>query len=463
MAGPRRRRRDRRVSHARAVTRAMGPRVLITDGEERAALAACRGLAASGYRVSALARTPFAGALWSSACTERFIGPDPKRSAAAFVRRVEEILRRTPHAVAIPGSEASLLAMSRHRTRIEQLALLGLPPHEDVERSLDKVLLFRESAEAGLGSPRSVTCRGSAEAAAAAASVGFPLVVKPHRTLRSSGDSSRQQRLAVVHDEAELRAVVPNFGSPFVVQAYLEDALRFSCGGVMTADGLRGFVVAQFVRTWPTPAGAVAFGRTVAPPVDLAQRVEVLLRRMRWQGIFELEYLETADGRRHAIDLNPRVFGWLSLAVGAGTNLPAIWCDWLLGQASPPAIGRGGVHYRWEEADLAHLGWQLRYGRLRAAAAVVRPYRSVVHAQFRLRDPGPLLARALGLVADRALRIAWPRSGASQTGPDQRSDDPQMAPVQRVDEEGVGQQSEPGADERGRADAVRVARADRIR
>jgi hypothetical protein len=53
------------------------------------------------------------------------------------------------------------------------------------------------------------------------------------------------------------------------------------------------------------------------------------------------------------------------------------------------------MRYRWEDADARHLVWQLRRGRLRAAAAVIRPRRRVVHAYFWRRDPGPLFARLL--------------------------------------------------------------------
>ena len=151
------------------------------------------------------------------------------------------------------------------------------------------------------------------------------------------------------------------------------------------------------------PAGAVSFGQTLSPPAGATAAVETLLRRIGWRGIFEVEYLEEGDGRRYAIDLNPRVFGWLSLATAAGANLAAVWIGSLLGQRSPVVTAREGVRYRWEEADLAHLAWQLRRGNVRAAAAVARPHRAVVHAQFRLRDPGPLFARAVGLAAARAL------------------------------------------------------------
>jgi hypothetical protein len=86
----------------------------------------------------------------------------------------------------------------------------------------------------------------------------------------------------------------------------------------------------------------------------------------------------------------------MALAVGAGANLPALWCDHVLGRRSvSPDGARVGVRYRWEDGDIGNAVAQLRRGRFRSAAAVLRPHRRVVHAHFRIDDPAPLLARML--------------------------------------------------------------------
>ncbi len=137
------------------------------------------------------------------------------------------------------------------------------------------------------------------------------------------------------------------------------------------------------------------------PRKDLVAAVEVLLRTVGWEGIFELEVLAFPDGRLAAMDLNPRLFGWLALAIRAGADLPAIWCDFLLGRKRAPVVARPGLRYRWEEAEACSLVWLLRQGHVRKAAALVLPRRDVVHAYFRWRDPAPLLARSAEMLARR--------------------------------------------------------------
>jgi predicted ATP-grasp superfamily ATP-dependent carboligase len=156
----------------------------------------------------------------------------------------------------------------------------------------------------------------------------------------------------------------------------------------------------------PLPAHLAPVGRLgVAEHDDRAaararRPPERLLELLGWQGIFELELVETAEGRLAAIDFNPRPYGSMALAASAGADLAAVWCDWLLGRAPAPVRARPGLSYRWEEAEVLNLGAALRRRRFADAARILQPPRTT-YAFFRLGDPGPLLARALAILRQR--------------------------------------------------------------
>ena len=383
----------------------MRQRVLITDGEERSVLAACRGLAQAGYNVSATATVRPAATHWSRACAARFRLPDPRRDRAAFVEGLERVLSNDSYAVVLPGNDASLLAISEQRERLAGLTLLGLPAVEDVRRSVDKVLLLEQAETAGLPAPRSVVCSSEADGRAAAAELGYPVAVKPARSFIESSEGLRQRTASIVESEEALARAAPDVGVPFIVQEYEARPDLVSCAGVMADGRLLAFVVVRYSRTWPPGVGSASFAETVTPPIGLRDKVTELVRGLGWQGIFELELFGRGERDFAAIDFNSRVFGWLTLAIGAGANLPAVWCDWLLGRDPSPVTARPGVRYRWDEGEVRHLLWQLRRGRVRAAATVALPRKSVVHSHFRLADPAPLAARPV-YFAREALRRA---------------------------------------------------------
>lgn len=378
--------------------------VVVTDAEERAALAACRGLASAGYRVAAVARYRPAAAHWSRSCAERILAPDPRESVQAFVDCLDELFRSGRYAALIPGSDASLLAVSEHRSRLERSTRLGLPSREAVRRSVDKVLLLQAAAAVGLPPPPSRPCSDRDGAKAAAAELGYPVVLKPARSFSFAGAGLRQQGVEVVADEPTLVRSVRRFTPPFVVQRF-ERAGFLSCTGVIADERLLALTTSRVQRLWPPVAGMHSYSQTVQAPPGLSDRVRALLSALEWEGIFQVQMLEFADGRLAVMDLNPRVFASMALDARAGANLAAVWCDWLLGRDPSPVVARPGVRYRWEEGDLCHLAWQLRHLRFRAAASVLLPHRRVAHAWFRATDPAPLPARGLELAFKCCKRV----------------------------------------------------------
>jgi predicted ATP-grasp superfamily ATP-dependent carboligase len=315
---------------------------------------------------------------------------------------VSEIVAAGDYAFVLPGSDASLVALSEHREELEQHVRTGLPDAAVVERALDKVVLLEAAERAGLAAPPSIVCSDAYDARDRARELGFPLIVKPGRSFLRVGDTLHQRTAEVAEGPEELAALAPTFGTPFVLQRYEREAPIVSCSGVIAGDGIVALAVARYERTWPVEAGPSSFSETIAPPEGLHERIEALLGPLGWRGIFQVQLLDLGD-RLATLDFNGRIFGSLELAVAAGADLPVIWADVLLGRAVEPVVARAGVRYRWEEGDVQHLLWQLKRGRVQAAAAVLSPHRDVARAYFRLRDPAPLAA-AIGAAFERRRR-----------------------------------------------------------
>jgi predicted ATP-grasp superfamily ATP-dependent carboligase len=383
----------------------MRRRVLVTDAQERAVLAAIRCLRREGLSVTATATTRTAPGLWSRAPMRRRLAPDPREEVDAFVAKLELLLRERRHDLLMAGTDASLLAVSKRRDRLTPYVRLGLPSHEVVEGALDKESLAQAAGEVGLAAPDARTCHGTSEARSAAAAFGYPVVVKPIQTVVERDGVAHRAASHLVVDEGELASALNVLEGACIVQRRA-DGCVISFGGVATASGLLGHVVSRYARTWPPEAGNVAFSETIAAPAGLVEKVQALVARIGWMGLFELELIESDDGRCSAIDFNPRAYGSLGLARAAGVPLAALWCRWLLGdQPDRAPVARIGVNYRWEDAELRHLAWGLGASP-HAALEVARPHRGTTHAYFQLRDPAPLLARVL-----QVMRLAHGQRG----------------------------------------------------
>jgi predicted ATP-grasp superfamily ATP-dependent carboligase len=134
------------------------------------------------------------------------------------------------------------------------------------------------------------------------------------------------------------------------------------------------------------------------------RNLAAFVQELDWNGVFNLQLIER-DGRDYVIDLNPRFYVSLTLAVAAGVNLPAIWASLLLGLPVEDHGYRSGVRFRQEKGDPRAIACELRRGNY-AAARDLLPHRRTVHALFSIRDPRPGLsiARDAAVAARRRLR-----------------------------------------------------------
>ena len=357
-----------------------------------------RGLAADGFDVAVAATAParLAPAHLSRTVGERLVVPDPLSAPDAFLDALAGAVAAGNFGVLVPGADASLLRISSGRARLEPHVRLGLPARESVERSLDKSDLAATASRHGLDPPPTVACAGSAAAVDAARDFGFPLLVKPTLSVDDRVSPPRRFASAWVGDARELERAIAGFGGTGLVQRRVEGRVA-SFAGVFAGGRLLGEAFSRYHRTWYPRAGNACYSETADAPAELRRRVVALLTDLAWEGLFELELIETAGGRWHAIDMNPRPYGSIALAIGAGANLPSVWCRHLLGDDPDPVTATSGVFYRWTDADLRHGWWQWREGNRSAAVRVLRPRRGVVHAFGRRSDPGPGVARLVEL------------------------------------------------------------------
>jgi len=389
------------------------PRVLLTNAEQRAVLAAARGLRADGFLVGATAEDRGAPGLWSRACAEPFSGAPSISDSGATVEFLEGIVATGRYELLLAGTDEALFAISRHRARLEGAVQLGLPGHEVVAEVFDRTLLARAAGRSGLVSAPSVVCSTPEEAVAAGRALGFPVMLKAVHAVLETDAGIERWKSARVDEEGSLEAALERFPRPLIVERH-EPGPVVSFAGVLAGGRLLGAVFSRYLRTWPPEAGSAAFSRTDDPPPGLPESVKALLEEMSWEGLFELEMIERPDGVLLPIDLNPRLYGSLALGIRAGANLPAIWARWLLGKRPEPARAAPGVYYRWGDVDLRHRLRTVRDGRLREARAASRPRRPVAGAYLRLGDPVPFVARVLEL-ADVGRRRLGRKTAARRT------------------------------------------------
>ena len=308
--------------------------------------------------------------------------PPPSKQPVELVHRVAQAASRLGAAAVLPGTEAALVLLSEAADRFDPGVAIGCPPRTSVRRATDKRSVNEAAERASLGVPPTVRAiRGT----------DFPAVVKPVRSEHIESDGRlRHLDVRLVTDETELSAAVARMPGGALVQPYLRAPIR-TVNGVAWRGELVACVHQRADRIWRPDCGVLSAAHTVPRDVELERCGGRLLADLRWSGMFNMHFLEH-DGEQLLIDLNPRPYQSLALAIAAGVNLPAIWVDLLLGR--PPRLGsyRAGVRWRHLRDDLLAIIAAARSADRRAAARGILPRPGTVPAVFSIRDPVPTVS-----------------------------------------------------------------------
>jgi predicted ATP-grasp superfamily ATP-dependent carboligase len=374
-------------------------RLLVAGDEFHASLAMVRALRAGGYLPFLAISVPGSYASRSRAVSVVIDVPPAEDDPARFVKALAEAADTLQIDAVLPGTEASLLALTQHREALR--CPVGVPAADVVDLATDKVRMLALAAGLGLETPQSIVGT-PAELAVQAAEFSYPAILKPLRTRLRVGDAPlayyKAQQIATQDELRSALDALPE--AQLVVQPYLDGGLS-AIAGVAWEGRLRCAVHQISHRIWPPAVGYSAYAETVAADAGLESRVASLLEELGWSGLFQAQFLTGANGRRFLIDFNPRPYGSLALAVRAGANLPALWAALVLGEPVEDARYRPHVRYRLEHNDLRVVARTFRESNMPGALSALLPRPRTVHAIFSWRDPGPLLTTAEKLLTRR--------------------------------------------------------------
>jgi predicted ATP-grasp superfamily ATP-dependent carboligase len=365
------------------------PAALVLDGNQRSALAATRALGRGGVHVvvAGEARRTLAGV--SRYCADRFAYPSPLEHPEAFVAAVEREAARREIRIILPMTDASTLQLLRARERLRAFTI-PVGARESYETLSDKWRLYQLARDLGIPCPRTCLVEGAREAAAVGRELGFPLVVKPRRSVMSWNGRWGATSVAYATSAADLEARVERTpylsAGPFLLQQYVAGEGR----GVFALYG-HGRPIAAFahrrLREKPPSGGVSVLSESVELDPWQRKYTEALLDLVGWHGVAMAEFKIARDGTPYLIEVNARFWGSLQLAVDAGVDFPGLVYRLARGEIPEPVPPyRVGIRSRWLLGDLDRLYLTLRSRGVGPGAPAAR-WRAL--AEFlRFREPG---------------------------------------------------------------------------
>jgi predicted ATP-grasp superfamily ATP-dependent carboligase len=369
-------------------------RVLITDGEQRSALAIVRSLGRAGHTPFVASADGCSLAGGSRHAEGEAAVSDPLLDPPGFVEGLSGLVRRWNIDVLLPVTDAACLAILPRRSSLGDVCL-PLPDEAAYRGISDKRLVLERAGEFGIAIPEQRVLKSPRENPEPAATLGYPLIVKPTRSVsETSAGTLTKAGVRQAADEEALRAVlsaVPPSAYPVLLQR------RIDGPGVGVFLLLwEGEVLAAFshrrIREKPPSGGVSVYRESIPLDADLVARSAALLNCFGWRGVAMIEYkLERDTGRPYLMEVNGRFWGSLQLAIDSGVDFPTLLIDVATGRSrsAPPGAYRVGVRSRWWWGDVDHLISRLRHSADRLGLDSAAPTRAMALVDFlKLWRPG---------------------------------------------------------------------------
>jgi predicted ATP-grasp superfamily ATP-dependent carboligase len=391
----------------------VAPRILITDSEQHAALAATRSLGRAGYEVYICSSQRLTLAGLSRYPSGRYTVPDPLGRPVEYADAVRALCESLAIDVLLPMTDQSLLALLPVRDRIA--SRIPWPPLASVEQAADKRGVMELARQLGIAVPAQRVLESRAAVASYdTAALPFPVVVKPSRSLHIG------ERFEVSHaaNADELRQRLARLTAP-AFPVLVQERIIGPGSGVFL---LRwdGKTIAHFahrrLRENPPSGGASTFCESIVPDPQLLRLSEAVLDQLDWQGVAMLEYkFDAKSGTPYLMEINGRFWGSLQLAIDSGVDFPRRLVDLAMGNPPGPRPWyRAGVRLRSLLRDLDHVVARARHSTADLhlppdALPRGKAVRSFFHWRwtdrieiFRVSDPLPVLREALNFLRRRS-------------------------------------------------------------
>jgi predicted ATP-grasp superfamily ATP-dependent carboligase len=337
-------------------------RVLVTDGDNRAALAVTRSLGRAGHEVIVGARQTPALAQSSRYCALRVWYPDPTSEPDRFIDAMTELARTHHINCVMPISDITTLLVTGHRERFEPACAVPFARADIVERAADKVDILQTAARLGVPVPRSVVLTSPDRIPNHG--LDFPLVVKPWRSRIRTPGGWASTSVSHASDPDALRRDL-DARRPHEFPVILQERIEGPGVGVFACYD-RGQPIALFghrrLRERPPWGGVSVLCESIELPAQTRDHATQLLGAIGWQGIAMVEFkVDRRDGQPKLMEINGRFWGSLQLAIDSGVDFPVILLRTVDASHSGAQMSyRIGVRSRWLCGDFDSLLQTLR-------------------------------------------------------------------------------------------------------
>jgi predicted ATP-grasp superfamily ATP-dependent carboligase len=296
-------------------------KVIITYGWCRVSYVILRSLAERGIKVYVGDNSRIAMSKYSRYCRGRFTYPSYYLDPEGFVKRIVDIINRQKADVFFPVYE-EVFATAKYRDIFSPWVQIPITTYENLVSVHDKGCLAKIARDCDIPVPMTFEVKDIRELPELAKGINYPAVVKLKKSSGAKGVfyATTEEELESTFRNIVWKLELPPQDYP-VIQEFVKGA-GYGVSMLFNKGKLRAKFTHKRLRE-KLVTGGTSTVRISTKNSVLENYAEKILTHINWHGVamVEFKYNEETD-EAWLLEINPRFWGSLSLAVCAGVDFP---------------------------------------------------------------------------------------------------------------------------------------------
>jgi len=362
--------------------------VIITDANLRTALYTIRSLGRRGIEITATEekdkwKIPIG--FISRYCRKKIRTP-PVRKEKEFIKFMMNLSES--YEAILPCGVNTMLSLSKYLDEFN--AQIPIPPYRTLIKAVDKEITFKIAMENNIPCPKTFFPKNRAELEEIADRISYPAVVKIRKgsTARGVFYANSKEELIRRYIEAH------NIQEGPIIQEYIKGR-GYGAFALYNKSKVRAVFVHKRIREYPITGGPSSYCESVRESKVLKYGLK-LLNILNWHGVAMVEFkIDERDGTPKLMEINPRFWGSMPLAIVAGVDFPYLLYKMAVdGDVQPVMDYKIGVRIRFVLTDImACLNYFIKTNNIKYLKEIIYPFfdKNTHCGIFACDDPVPFI------------------------------------------------------------------------
>ena len=385
-------------------------KVFVLDGRSLASLAIVRSLGKKGFEIQCGEEFGLNLTRFSKYVKKSWIYPSPNSNPDAFIKEIKKITEQEKFDMIIPVRDDTTLLVAKHAKDLSHITNLYIAEYDAIRLLQDKAETLRIAQKCGVPHPRTWFPEET----------DLKEILKNLKTpfLIRARISSGSRGIAFVRKADDFfeqyESVKRDFGEPMIQEYVQKNSYCTACVLLdHNSDEIASFAYER-VKEYPLSGGPTVVGISCKND-EVIRYALSLLKSIGWRGVAEVEFIIDQQGIPKLLEVNPRFWMPLNLAIQSGVDFPYLLYQLAMkNPVSKPETYTIPMKYRWVIPN--EILWTLASPHKKQAFRELLTFqeKNVCFGELSWKDPLPVLgvfAQALHFLLDKRQRQSFLNRG----------------------------------------------------